>query len=636
MSVKSQQETRKFETETQQLLHLVAHALYSNKEVFMRELISNASDAAEKLRFEAISNDKIYEGDGDLKIKVDFDKDKKTISISDNGIGMSRQDVIDNLGTIASSGTKKFIENLTGDSSKDSQLIGQFGVGFYSAFVVADKVSVTTRKAGEKPEDGVYWESTGEGEYVIQNIEKADRGTTIVLRLKEEEEEFLDHWRLRSIITKYSDHIVLPIEMKRLAEGKEDENEKTASNEIVNQATALWARPKREVTEEQYKEFYKHVSHHDMEDPLAWSHNRVEGKLQYISLLYIPGKAPFDLWMRERNHGLKLYVQRVFIMDETEKLLPLYLRFVRGVLDSSDLPLNVSRELLQSNKVIESMKAASTKRVLDMLEKMAENEPEKYQTFWDEMGNVLKEGPAEDFANKDRIAKLLRFATTNNDTPIQNQSFADYVSRMKDGQDKIYYVTGESYEMVKNSPHLEFFKKKGVEVLLLSDRIDEWLVNHLTEFEGKQLQSITHDSVDFEKFEDKKDKKEQKKVKSEFKSVTEKMKEVLSDKVEDVRTSERLTDSPACLVASSNDMSLHMKQMMEAMGQKLPETKPIMEINPSHPIIKRLKDKDIDDAKFNDWANVMFDQAFLAEGGQLKDPAQFVKRLNDLLVSAAS
>lgn len=636
MTVKPQQQTLNFETETKQLLNLVAHSLYSNKEVFLRELISNASDASEKLRFEALSDESLYENDPELKIWVSFDPEKRTITVSDNGIGMTRDQVTENLGTIASSGTKKFLNQMTGDKEKDSQLIGQFGVGFYSAFVVADKVSVTTRYAGMTSEHGVYWESEGEGSYTVQNINKDDRGTTVVLHLKEGEDEFLDQWRLRQIITKYSDHILLPIMMpKQQSQEEEGEEQQTQQEqqpewEVVNQATALWARPKNEITDEQYKELYKHIAH-DFEDPLTWVHNKVEGKLEYISLLYIPSRAPFDLWTREQQNGLKLYVQRVFVTEDTEKLLPFYLRFVRGIIDSSDLPLNVSREMLQSNKVIDNIRNATVKRVLDLLERTAENEPENYQKFWDEFGKVLKEGPAEDYTNRDRVAKLLRFASTHNDSDEQNVSLDDYISRMKEGQDKIYYVTAESHNMAKNSPHLEFFRKKGIEVLLLSDRVDEWLVAHLGEYEGKQLQSIAHDSVDLSGVEGEEDKEAQQKAQDEYKDLVEKMQNCLGDTVKEVRVSERLTDSPSCLVSDKNDLSLHMKQLLQSMGQNLPSSQLILEINPDHPIIKRLNNYD-NETQLQEWAQLLFDQAYIAEGGQLDDPASFVKRMNQLLV----
>jgi len=647
MSVKAQKETLSFETETKQLLNLVAHSLYSNKEVFLRELISNASDAAEKLRFEALTDESLYENDPDLKIWVDFDPDKRTVTVSDNGIGMTREQVVENLGTIASSGTKKFLSQMTGDKAQDNQLIGQFGVGFYSAFVVADKVSVATRHAGMTPEHGVYWESSGEGNYTVQNINKESRGTTVVIHLKEDEDEFLDHWRLRHIITKYSDHILIPIIMKKQTdeqkEGEQQESEQQESEqqeseqqeeEVVNQATALWARSKSEITDEQYKELYKHIAH-DFEEPLTWVHNKVEGRLQYISLLYIPSRAPFDLWTREQQSGLKLYVQRVFVTEDTDnKLLPFYLRFVRGVIDSNDLPLNVSREMLQSNRVIENIRNATVKRVLDLLERTAENNPENYQKFWNEFGAVLKEGPAEDYSNRDRIAKLLRFASTHHDSDEQNVSLDDYISRMKEGQDKIYYLTAESHEMAKNSPHLEFFRKKGVEVLLLSDRVDEWLVVHLGEYDGKQLQSVSHDSVDLSSVEGKEDKEAQEKAQSEYQDVTQKLQDALSDKVKEVRVSERLTDSPACLVADANDLSLHMKQLLQQMGQSMPSSQLIMEINPDHPIIKQLKNYE-NETQLQEWAQLLFDQSYLAEGGQLNDPATFVKRLNQLLVHSA-
>lgn len=628
--IETNKETLGFQTEVKQLLHLMIHSLYSNKEIFLRELISNASDAEDKLRFEALSNDALYENDGDLNIRLSFDEEAKTVTITDNGIGMTRDEVIANLGTIAKSGTADFLQNLTGDSQKDSQLIGQFGVGFYSAFIVADKVDVFTRKAGADKSEGVHWSSKGEGEFEIASVEREQRGTEIVLHLKEEETEFANGWRLRSLVKKYSDHIAFPVIMKSepmpAEEGKEPEEPK---DETVNEATALWTMSKSEVKEEDYKAFYKHISH-DFQDPLTWSHNRVEGKLEYTSLLYIPSKAPFDLYNREVPRGLKLYVQRVFIMDEAEQFLPLYLRFVKGVVDSKDLSLNVSREILQSDSTVESMKSALTKRVLDMLGKMAKNEPEKYQDFWNEFGQVIKEGLGEDFANKEKLSKLLRFASTHGDS-TQNISLEDYVGRMKESQDKIYYVSAESHAAGISSPHMEIFRKKGIEVLVLSDRIDGWMISYLSEFEGKHLQDITKGELDLGEIEDEEDKKHKEEASKTYESLLNQIKELLKDKVEDVRVTNRLTDSPACLVAGAHDMDAQMKKIMEAAGQKVPETKPSFEINPEHPLVKQLNDEQNDD-RFNDLTNVLFDQAVLAMGEQLKEPGAFVSRLNKLLL----
>jgi Molecular chaperone, HSP90 family len=619
MTVETHKETLGFQAEVSQLLKLMIHSLYSNKEIFLRELISNASDACDKLRFEGLSDDALYENDPELKIRVAFDKDARTITISDNGIGMSRQEVIDNIGTIARSGTKEFLQRLTGDQAKDAHLIGQFGVGFYSAFIVADKVTLTTRRAGLGAEHGVRWESAGEGDFSLETVEKPSRGTEIVLHLKEGEDEFLADWRLQSIIRKYSDHITLPIVMK--AEGKDEDH-------AVNQANALWTRPKSEITQEQYDEFYKHVAH-DFEAPLAHVHARVEGRQEYTQLLYIPARAPFDLWDRERRHGVKLYVRRVFIMDDAEQLMPAYLRFVRGVIDSSDLPLNVSREILQHSKDIEAIRAGSVKKVLDLLEGL---EPEKYATFWKEFGLVLKEGVGEDFANKERIAKLLRFASTHADTPDQTVSLADYIGRMKEGQDKIYYLTAETFAAAKNSPHLEVFRKKGIEVLLLSDRVDEWVVSSLTEFDGKPLQSVAKGGLDLGGLEDEEEKEAQKKEADEFKDLLEKMQETLGDKVKEVRVTHRLTDSASCLVADSGDLSANLERMLKAAGQRVPGSKPILEINPGHPMVKKLK-AEMGQERFGDWSHILFDQALLAEGGQLEDPAAFVHRLNGLILA---
>ncbi len=632
-NLETNQETLGFQTEVKQLLHLMIHSLYSNKEIFLRELISNASDAEDKLRFEALSNNALYENDGELNIRLDFDTDAKTVTITDNGIGMSREDVIENLGTIAKSGTADFMKKLTGDKQQDSQLIGQFGVGFYSAFIVAKKVDVYTRKAGLDKSEGVHWSSEGEGEFTIASIEKEERGTQIVLHLKDEEAEFANGWRLRSLVKKYSDHIAFPVIMKsEPAPAEEGEEPKAPEDETINEATALWTLSKNEISEDDYKSFYKHISH-DFQDPLTWAHNRVEGKLEYTSLLYLPAKAPFDLYNREAPRGLKLYVQRVFIMDDAEQFLPLYLRFVKGIVDSKDLSLNVSREILQSDKAVESMKAALTKRVLDMLSKMAKNEPEKYQSFWDEFGQVMKEGLAEDYANKEKLAKLLRFATTHGDSK-QNQSLEDYVGRMQESQEKIYYISAESYAAGISSPHMEIFRKKGIEVLVLSDRIDGWMISYLSEFEGKHLQDITKGELDLGEIEQEEDKKHQEEASKTYESLLKQIKELLADKVDDVRVTNRLTDSPACLVAGAHDMDAQMKKIMEAAGQKVPETKPSFEINPDHPLVQRLNEEQSDE-RFNDLAFVLFDQAALASGDQLKEPGAFVGRLNKLLLDLA-
>ena len=634
MGVEAQKETLGFQTEVTQLLNLMIHSLYSNKEIFLRELISNAADAADKLRFEALSNDALYENDGELKIRVEFDKDAKTITISDNGIGMTRQDVIENIGTIARSGTKKFFENLTGDQSKDSQLIGQFGVGFYSAFIVAEKVTLRTRRAGVGVAEGVQWESAGEGDFTIETIEKADRGTEITLHLREDQDEFLNSWRIRNVITKYSDHINMPIVMQKDPEPNEDgeiDESVVLEEETVNKATALWSLSKSDISEEDYKEFYKTIAH-DFQDPLTWSHNKVEGKTEYTSLLYIPSKAPFDLWDRDRMHGLKLYVKRVFIMEDAEQLMPRYLRFIRGIIDTNDLPLNVSREILQGSKTIDTIRAASVKKVLSELNKMAKNEPEQYATFWTEFGQVIKEGPGEDFANKEALAKLMRFATTTSGSEEQTVSLEQYVERMQDKQEKIYYITAESYAAAKNSPHLEVFKKKGIEVILLSDRVDEWLTNSLTEFDGKQLQSVAKGGLDLDELADEEEKKAQEEVGKNFEDLVKRVKENLGDKVKDVRITHRLTDSPACLVVDDHDMSANLERMLKAAGQEVGGTKPIFELNPEHPMVAKLKDES-DDTRFEDWASILFDQALLAEGGQLEDPASYVKRLNTLLLN---
>ena len=625
----AQKENMQFQTEVNQLLHLMIHSLYSNKEIFLRELISNGSDACDKLRFEAIGNDGLYENDSELRVEVEFDSTAGTITVRDNGIGMNRDEVIANIGTIAKSGTKEFLSKLTGDEKKDSNMIGQFGVGFYSSFIVADKVTLTTRRAGAATTEGVRWESDAQAGYSLENVDKATRGTEIVLHLKEDEKSLADKWRLQSIIRQYSDHIPLPVKMRKTGE----DEQATAEWETVNKANALWTRAKSEIKDEEYQEFYKHVSH-DWEEALAWSHNRVEGKLEYTSLLYLPSKAPFDMFDRDQKHGVKLYVQRVFIMDEADKLMPRYLRFVRGVIDSNDLPLNVSREILQGNKVIEGMKNGSVKKVLGVLEYMAAEEPEKYQKFWKEFGKVLKEGPGEDFANREQIAKLLRFASTHNDSAEQTVSLADYISRMKEGQDKIYYITADTHTAAKNSPHLEVFRKKGIEVLLLSDRVDEWLVQHLMEFEGKQLQSVAKGELDLSKLESEEDKQAQEKVEAEARNMVEHIKKVLAEKVEDVRVSHRLTSSPSCIVLKDHDMALYMQQLLKQAGHEMPNTKPSLEINPTHPLLKRME-AETDDERFAEWSSVLLDQAILAEGGQLEDPAGFVNRLNKLMLAMA-
>lgn len=619
-------ESMAFQAEVKQLLQLMIHSLYSNKEIVLRELISNASDAADKLRFEALANGALYENDSELKIRIAFDKTARTVTISDNGIGMSRDEVIANIGTIAKSGTKEFFNSLTGDQAKDANLIGQFGVGFYSAFIIADKVTLTTRRAGST--ESVRWESAGEGDFTLQDAEKPSRGTEIVLHLREGEDEFLSDWKLKTIIRKYSDHITLPIVMKK-TEWKDGAEVATDEDETVNKASALWARSKNDITEEEYQEFYKHVSH-DFENPLAYTHSRVEGKQEYISLLYIPSKAPFDLYDRERRHGIKLYVKRVFIMEDAEKLMPQYLRFVRGVIDTSDLPLNVSREILQHSRDVEAIKAGSVKKVLGLLEDMAENKPEDYAKFYKEFGRVLKEGPGEDFANKDKIAGLLRFASTKSDTDEQNVSLKDYISRMQPEQDAIYYITADSFAAAKHSPHLEIFRKKGIEVLLMSDRVDEWLLGSLTEFDGKKLQSIAKGDLDLGKLESDTEKEIQKKIEEEAKTLVEKIKQTLGEQVKDVRVTHRLTDSPACLVSDEHDLSGNLARILKSVGQKAPETKPILEINPTHKLVKRIDAESAEDV-FADLAHVLFDQALLAEGGTLEDPASFVKRMNSLI-----
>ena len=624
-------ETLGFQAEVKQLLNLMIHSLYSNKEIFLRELISNASDACDKLRFEALNNGALYGDDADLKIRVSFDKAARTITISDNGIGLSRDEAVEHLGTIAKSGTREFFSALTGDQAKDAHLIGQFGVGFYSSFIVADKVTVVSRRAGVEPNQAVRWESGGEGDFTVEMVEKVCRGTDVTLHLREGEDEFLGGWKLKSIIRKYSDHITLPIVMKK-EDWKDGEQVLTDEDETVNQANALWVRPKSEISDEQYKEFYKHVGH-DFEDPLAWTHARVEGKQEYTQLLYIPARAPFDLWDRNARHGIKLYVRRVFIMDDAEQLMPLYMRFVRGVVDSSDLPLNVSREILQQSKDIDGIRSGCTRKVLSMLEDLAENDKEKYAKFWENFGAVLKEGVGEDHANKEKIAGLLRFASTHNDTTEQNVSLADYIGRMKEEQEKIYFVTAETFNAARNSPHLEIFRKKGIEVLLLSDRVDEWVVGHLTEFDGKHLQSVAKGGLDLGKLEDEAEKQEAEKAADEYKELIDKVKASLGDKVKDVRVTHRLTDSPSCLVSDDYDPSGNLARMLKAAGQQVPNTKPILEINPQHPAVMRLK---YEETRFDDWAALLFEQATLAEGGQLDDPAGFVKRINDLMMALSA
>ena len=633
MQAESIKERMNFQAEAKQLLQLMIHSLYSNKEIFLRELISNASDAVDKLRFEGLTDSALYESDSDLKIRVSYDAAARTITVSDNGIGMSRQEVIDHIGTIAKSGTREFFNSLTGDQVKDAHLIGQFGVGFYSSFIVAEKVTLITRRAGLTAEHGVCWESGGEGEYTLETVNKEQRGTEITLHLREEEDELLNGMRLRSIIRKYSDHITLPIVMKKEEWSEEEKaNKITDEDETINQASALWARPKNEITVEQYNEFYKHVAH-DFEPPLTYLHAKVEGKQEYTQLLYIPSRAPFDMFDREHRHGIKLYVQRVFIMDDADKLMPNYLRFVRGVIDTNNLPLNVSREILQESKDIESIRAGVVKKVLGLIEDLAKKEDdegkEKFKKFWQEFGQVLKEGVGEDFANRERIAGLLRFISTHDESDESSVSLNDYISRMKEGQDKIYYVTADSLNAAKNSPHLEIFRKKGIEVLLLSERVDEWLVAHLTEFDGKPLQSVAKGSLDLGDMEDAAEKQAHEKEASEFNELIEKMKKVLDDQVKDVRVTYRLTESPACLVADTHDMSGNLERLLKSAGQKVGHTKPILEINTQHPMVRRLK---AEEKHFDDWSHILFDQALLAEGGQLDDPASFVKRLNDLML----
>ena len=634
MSVETQKETLGFQTEVKQLLHLMIHSLYSNKEIFLRELISNASDAVDKLRFEALAKPELLEGGAELKIRVSFDKDAKTVTLEDNGIGMSREDAITHLGTIAKSGTADFMKHLTGDQKKDSHLIGQFGVGFYSAFIVADKVDVFSRRAGSAASEGVHWSSKGEGDFEVATIDKAERGTRIVLHLKSGEDEFADGWRLRNIIKKYSDHIALPIELPKEVAAVEGEEKPAVEWETVNRASALWTRPRTEIKDEEYQEFYKHIAH-DFENPLSWSHNKVEGKLEYSSLLYVPARAPFDLYQREAPKGLKLYVQRVFVMDQAESFLPLYLRFIKGVVDSNDLSLNVSREILQKDPIIDSMKSALTKRVLDMLEKLAKNEPEQYKGFWKNFGQVMKEGPAEDFANKEKIAGLLRFASTNGDDGEQVVGLAEYLARAKEGQDKIYYLTGETYAQVKNSPHLEVFRKKGIEVLLLTDRIDEWLMSYLSDFDGKSFVDVARGDLDLGNLDSEEDKKAAEEVAKSKEGLVERLKTALGESVAEVRVSHRLTDSPAILAIGEQDLGLQMRQILEASGQKVPDSKPIFEFNPAHPLIEKL-DNEQSDERFGDLSHILFDQAALAAGDSLKDPAAYVRRLNKLLVELSA
>ncbi|QLE97818.1 molecular chaperone HtpG [Neptunomonas phycophila] len=635
MSTETQKETRGFQTEVKQLLNLMIHSLYSNKEIFLRELISNASDASEKLRYEALSNGDLYENDGDLKIHVSFDEAAKTVTIEDNGIGMSRDNVIEHLGTIANSGTANFLNQLSGDQAKDSQLIGQFGVGFYSAFIVAKKVDVFTRRAGQPSTEGVHWSSEGEGEFTIESIDKPSRGTKIVLHLKEGEEEFANGARLRNLVRKYSDHIALPVVMQKeapLGEEQDDEEKTVAEpeDETVNSATALWTRNKADVTDEEYAEFYKHISH-DYNTPLTWAHNRVEGNLEYTSLLYVPEHAPYDLWNREAPRGLKLYVQRVFIMDQADQFLPLYLRFIKGVVDTNNLSLNVSREILQKDPNVDKLRTALTKRVLDMLAKMGKNEPEKYAEFWSQFGGVLKEGPAEDYTNREKILKLLRFASTQSEGKEPTVSLEDYVGRMQEGQKKIYYVTAENYNTAKNSPHLEIFRKKGIEVLLLTERIDEWMMSHIFDFEGTSFQDVAKGELELDDAASEEDKKAQEEAAKKSEGLIERLKERLTEKVSDVRVTTRLTESPACLVLNAYDMGAQMRQIMQAAGQELPDTKPVFEINVEHPLIQKL-DQEVDEDRFGELALVIFDQADLATGGQLDDPASYVARLNKLLL----
>ena len=640
MASNTQAETRGFETEAKQLLHLMIHSLYSNKEIFLRELISNASDAADKLRFEALSHPDLLEKDTDLKVQIDVDESAKTLTISDNGIGMDKEEVVSNLGTIAKSGTAQFLESLTGDQQKDSKLIGQFGVGFYSAFIVADEVEVLTRKAGTGASEATLWKSRGESDYSIEPASKEQRGTSVTLHLKKDKEDFAESFRLRSIVKKYADHISIPVMMeKQDFEQEEDskeakDSEKPQEYEAVNAAKALWTRSRKEVSDDEYREFYKHVSH-DFEDPLQWSHNRVEGKLEYTSLLYIPAKAPFDLWNREAARGLKLYVQRVFIMDDAEQFLPLYLRFMKGVVDSNDISLNISREILQKDPVVDSMRSALTKRVLDMLGKLRKKDKAKYDEFWKQFGQTIKEGPAEDFSNREKVAKLLQFTTTHSEADEQDQGLVEYIERMQDGQDKLYYLVAESLKAARNSPHLEIFRKKGIEVILMHDRIDEWLTGHMQEFDGKQFQDIVRGELDLGKLDDGEDKKQQEEAEKEFESLVTRIKEDLGDRVKEVRITHRLTESPACLAVDEQDMGAQMRKIMEASGQAVPEAKPIFEINPDHPLVAKL-DQESDEERFSDLVTILFGQASLADGGQLEDPGEFSSRLNKLLLDLSN
>ncbi|MDH5395609.1 MAG: molecular chaperone HtpG [Gammaproteobacteria bacterium] len=626
MTVEAKKETLSFQTEVKQLLNLMIHSLYSNKEIFLRELVSNASDACDKLRFEALSDNALYENDNELKILVEFDKDAGTVTITDNGVGMNREEVIANIGTIANSGTKKFLDSLTGEQAKDAEMIGQFGVGFYASFIVADKVTVETRRAGLTSEHGVRWESEANGEFDLENIEKAERGTKIILHLKKDELEFADDWRLRSIISKYSDHISLPIMMHK----RDDKGEITDELEAVNKASALWTRAKSDISDEEYNEFYKHVAH-DFDEPFSWIHNRVEGTQEYTTLFYLPKRAPFDLFERDHRHGIKLYVKRVFIMDDAEQLMPNYLRFVKGIVDSDDLPLNISREILQRNKHIDTIRGASIKKILSHLDKMAKDDAENYALFWKEFGRVLKEGPAEDASNKEKIAKLFRFASTHNNSNIEDVSLDAYIGRMKEGQDKIYYITGDSYSAVKNSPHLELFRKKGIEVILMHDRVDEWMMSYLSEYDSKSFVNIAKGDLDLGKLEDKEDKEKAEKAAKDYENLLKQMKESLGDKVKEVRVSTRLTDSPSCLVVEQHDMAVSMQKILKQAGHEVPTIEPILEINVEHPLVKRLSEEQ-DDDKFTDWSHLLFDQAMLSEGGQLEDPVAFVSRINGLLL----
>ncbi len=632
MTADVNKETLGFQSEVKQLLDLMIHSLYSNREIFLRELISNASDACDKLRFEALSNDALFEGDAELNVHVDFDEKAKTITITDNGIGMTREEVIDHIGTIAKSGTKEFFSAITGDEKKDSQLIGQFGVGFYSAFIVADSVTLTTRKAGTNEDEGVRWESEGQGEYTIESVNKKARGTEIVLHMRKDAKEFINSYKLREVIRKYSDHLNLPIIMLKENFDEEGEEKKEIEYETINSAKALWTRSKKDISDEEYNELYKHIGH-DYEDPMARIHSQVEGNLEYSTLFFVPNRAPFDLWDRNQKHGVKLYVRRVFIMDDAEQLIPSYLRFIRGIVDTNDLPLNVSREILQHNKVIEKIRAASVKKILGMIGKLAKKDG--YDKFWKEFGRVIKEGIVDDDKNKDQIAKLLRFASTNQDSEEQNVSLEDYVGRMQEGQKNIFYVVGESYTTIKNSPHLEIFRNKGIEVLLLSDHVDEWLVNHLTEFDSKELQSITKGELDLGELDDKEDKKESEKKTGEYKDVLKRLETLLEEKVKEVRVTNRLTTSPACLVAGEQDMEASLQRILEASGQQLPSSKRVLEINPDHPILIKLK-AEKEDERFNDWGNILFDQALLSEGGKLEDPAGFVHRLNEMFMEMSA